>query len=85
MQTLVKKTSVSIEWSIWEEIKDLSNKSWFINNALKFYLARKKFIDEAEVRYWDNVEKSLLNNNWEYFSLNWDWEKITEKILEEKL
>jgi len=85
MQTLVKKTSISIEPSIWEEIKDLKNKSHFINNALRFYLSRKKFIDNLEEKYWENVEKSLLNNDWKYFSLNPDWEEITEEILEDKL
>jgi len=82
---LAQKTSVSIEWIIWEEIKDLKNKSWFINQALRFFLDKQKIVENAEKKYWENVEKSLLNNNWEYFSLNKNWEKITKKILEEKL
>lgn len=82
---LAQKTSVSIEWIIWEEIKDLKNKSWFINQALRFFLDRQKIVEEAEKKYWENVKKSLLNNNWEYFSLNSNWEKINEKTLEEKL
>ena len=65
-----------------EKLKNQMEES---KNSWKSNLVKKKFIDEAEVKYWDNVEKSLLNNNWEYFSLNSDWEKITEKILEEKL
>lgn len=85
MQTLSQKTSVSIEWIIWEEIKDLKNKSWFINQALRFFLDRQKIVEEADRKYWENVEKSLLNNNWEYFSLNRDWKKIIEKDLEENL
>lgn len=85
MSVLSQKISISVEPWIWKEIKNLKNKSWLINNSLRFYLARKKFIDEAEEKYWNNVKGSLLNNDWKYFSLNSDWWKINEEILESKL
>ena len=63
MRALSQKTSVSIDYSIWQEIKNIKNRSSVINTALRFYLSRKKFIDEIEKKYWDNVEKSILNND----------------------
>lgn len=84
-KTRVKKASFSVDLSNWKELESSKNKSAVVNEALSFYFDYKDRISSSEKKYWENVEKSILNWNWEYFSINPNWEKITDELLEEKL
>lgn len=79
------KTSLAIDNGNWQKLQNRKNRSHTVNVALKFFFDYEELIKNHENKYWDNVRKSLLNNNWDYISLNPNWEKINEDILEEKL
>ena len=44
----VKKISISVRMYNWFRIKDMKNKSAFINEALDFYLCKEEFLKDAE-------------------------------------
>ncbi len=84
MNTTVK-TSVSIRKDLWTLLKEKTNKSSIINTALEIFFDKEDFLNQAEKKYWKNVETSLEAKNGEYKSLNSGGKEITEDLLEKEL
>ena len=84
MATTVK-TSVSLQKPLWHLLKNTSNKSRIINDALEMYFDKQEFLQEAKKRYWATVEKSLSGGNNEYISLNPKNEVIDQEVLNKTL
>ena len=83
------KTSVSLDSKVWEKLKNSKNRSQIINKSLLLYFDRekflKKYVEEAEKAYWENVHFHLENETGEYFRLNEPGKPLTQKDLDEKL
>lgn len=79
------KTSITVDEPIWEQIKDVRNRSHLINQALKLYLDREEMLRKAEVDYWKNVYRSLKQKDGEYQYLNPNGEELTSELFEKHL
>ena len=83
----VYKTSISIKNSNWEKIKDEKNKSSIINKALDLFYHHREYLEKANQVYWENLAEEWLNDikSWNTITLNPNNEKITRKMIKDKL
>lgn len=79
------KTSVSIKNPLWQKLKQVSNRSQIINEALTLYFNREDYLNQAKQDYWQNVYFHLQNNTGEYTAINPKQETVDEDLLEQKL
>lgn len=63
MATLVKKRTISFKPFLYEKLEQnpIKNKSLIVNNALKLYFKREAIIKKAEIDFWKDEWKTIVD------------------------